>query len=51
LDTTARFLLIAVEGSLPGGYKRPEAFGRAVFPAHRVLRVDGMLSLFERASR
>jgi hypothetical protein len=51
LDTTPRFLLIAAEGSLPGGYKRPEVFGQALFPAHRVSRIDGMLSLFERASR
>ena len=51
LDTTPRFLLLAAEGSLPGGYKRPDAFGRAVFPAHRVSPINGMLSLFERAPR
>jgi hypothetical protein len=50
LDSTPAFLLLAGAMSLPGGYKRPEAFGRALFPRHRVTRVDSMLSLFERVS-
>jgi hypothetical protein len=51
LDSTDRFILLAGDFSLPGGYKRPESFGRALFPAHRVSRVNGMLSLFEREAR
>ena len=50
LDSMPRFLLLAGELSLPGGYKRPEVFGRALFPRHRVSRVGDMLSLFERES-
>lgn len=51
LDSTPRFLLLAGELSLPGGYKRPESFGRALFPEHRVSRLNGTLSLFERPAR
>ena len=34
--------------SLPGGYKSPALFARAVFPQHRATRIDSILSLFER---
>jgi hypothetical protein len=51
LESTPRFLLIAGEASLPGGYKRPETFGRALFPEHRVSRVNEMISLFELPAR
>lgn len=46
-----RFVLLSAEMSLPGGYKRPESFGRALFPRHLVSRINGMLSLFERRYR
>ena len=48
LDTTSRFLLLASDASLPGGYKSPALFARAVFPQHRATRIDSTLSLFER---
>jgi hypothetical protein len=48
LDSTTRFLLLAADLTLPGGYKRPETFGRALFPRHRVVRINETLSLFER---
>jgi len=48
LDTTSRFILLATDASLPGGYKSPQLFGRALFPRHRAVRIDSTLSLFER---
>jgi hypothetical protein len=48
LDSSPRFLLLAADLTLPGGYKRPETFGRALFPRHRVVRINETLSLFER---
>jgi hypothetical protein len=51
LDSVPRFVLLAAEMSLPGGYKQPAAFGRALLPNHRVVRVSETLSLFERAPR
>lgn len=48
LDSSSSFLLLAADFSLPGGYKRPEMFGRAVFPRHRVVRLNETLSLFQR---
>lgn len=48
LDTTPRFLLLADDLALPGGYKRPDVFGRVLFPHHRVSRVGDRTSLFER---
>ena len=49
LDTTRAFLLLVEPLGLPGGYKRPESFGRAIFPAHRVTRVNELVTLFERS--
>jgi hypothetical protein len=48
LDTTPRFLLLATDLQLPGGYKQAEKWGLAVFPRHKVTRLNGVLSLFER---
>lgn len=49
LDSATAFLLLVEPLALPGGYKRPEAFGRALFPAHRVTRVSELVTLFERS--
>jgi hypothetical protein len=48
LDSTPRFLLLATDLSLPGGYKNATAFGRALFPGFRVTRLNQYLALFER---
>jgi hypothetical protein len=48
LDTTPRFLLLAPVDRLPPGVGGIEAFGRAVFPHHRVVPVLPDLYLFER---
>ena len=50
LDSTPRFVLLATEATLPGGYKRAELFGRALFPRHHVVRLSNRVSLFERAT-
>ena len=49
LDTTRRFFLLATDISLPGGYKSAGLYGRALFPKHRVVRINQVLSVFERA--
>ena len=48
LDTVPAFLLVAWDMSLPSGYKDIEAFRRAVFPAHEVIRITPDLTLFRR---
>jgi hypothetical protein len=48
LDTTRRFVLVAWDESLPLGYKDVAKFGAAVFPNHRVTRINADLALFER---
>jgi hypothetical protein len=51
LDTTRRFFLLATDISLPGGYKSAERYGRALFPKHRVVRINQVLSVFDRTNR
>ena len=48
LDTTPRFVLVAWDESLPLGYKDVAKFGAAIFPNHRVRRINADLALFER---
>ncbi len=48
LDTLERFLLLASDASLPGGYKNVERFAQAVFPHHVVTRLETNLSLLIR---
>ena len=48
LDSTPRFVLVAWDESLPLGYKDVAKFGAAVFPNHRVTRINADLALFER---
>jgi len=48
LDTTSRFLLLASDASLPGGYKNVERFTQVVFPHHTVTRLETNLSLLTR---
>jgi hypothetical protein len=48
LDSTQRFFLLATDVSLPGGYKDAKVYGRALFPGHRVTRLNQFLSVFER---
>lgn len=50
LDTTRRFFLLATDVSLPGGYKDAKVYGGALFPRHRVTRLNEFLSLFERTN-
>lgn len=50
LDTTRRFVLLARDASLPGGYKDAKRYGRVLFPRHRVTRINQFLSLFERVN-
>jgi hypothetical protein len=48
LDTTASFLLLGSDASLPAGYKNVERFALAVFPRHTVTRLEGNLALLTR---
>lgn len=50
LDSMPRFLLLATDLQLSGGYKQAEKWGQAVFPRHRVERLSESLTLFERGS-
>lgn len=48
LDSTARFILVAADTSLPPGYQDARLWGRIVFPNHQVSRLTPMLALFQR---
>jgi hypothetical protein len=48
LDTTPRFVVLATDLQLPGGYKRADKWGTALFPHHRVERLSESVILFER---
>jgi hypothetical protein len=48
LDSTPRWLLLATDISLPGGYKNVAVFGHRLFPEFRVTRLNERLALFER---
>ena len=48
LDTTRRFVLIAMSGHLPRGFQSIEKFSGAVFPDHRVTQLDFNSALLER---
>ena len=48
LDTTSRFILLATDLALPGGYKQVNKWGAAVFPHHDVVRLNDVLTLFVR---
>ena len=48
LDSLPRFLLLASDASLPGGYKNVERFAQAVFPRHSVLRLEANLAMLTR---
>lgn len=48
LENTPRFLLLATDLQLPGGYKQANKWGAAVFPNHEVVRLNDVLTLFVR---
>lgn len=48
LDSTQRFVLIAVPAHLPVGFRSIERFSRSVFPNHRVRQLDFNSALLER---
>jgi hypothetical protein len=48
VDALPRFIVVGWDDSFPVGYKDVTKFGRAVFPNHRVRRINEDLTLFER---